>query len=223
MIALTIFLAEAINSSEAMRPDEYQNCLDMLQTLSMSPLAVNEDNIQCFEVQANRNSQYAKLLASYYAFERNDKIKAKFYFEKVVAINDDAEYIIDYYLYLIEEDTDGILDYRLKYSYLLEQAYNIVGPNSGLAAYILFNVYHDKAMQIKADEWRHKAKLKCIPATVIYEMRNAESPEERLYWRFVNNIGNAGENDLVSEFSKHKNFNFNKFLEYSLKYRCEFY
>ena len=45
MIALTIFLAEAINSSEAMRPDEYQNCLDMLQTLSMSPLAVNEDNI----------------------------------------------------------------------------------------------------------------------------------------------------------------------------------
>ena len=41
MIALTIFIAEAISSAEAMSPDEYGACLSKLQTLSMSPLAVN--------------------------------------------------------------------------------------------------------------------------------------------------------------------------------------
>lgn len=223
MIALTIFIAEAISSAEAMSPDEYGACLSKLQTLSMSPLAVNEENIQCFEVQANNDSRYASLLASYYNSSKNDKTKAKYYFELVVTLNDDAQYIIDYYWYLNEEDTDGRLGYRLKYSYLLEQAYSIGGPKSGLAAGILFHVYQDKGMKTKADEWREKAKLKCIPNTVIDEMKNADSPEERLYWKFVNNIGNGGENDLVSELKEHKNFDFNKFLEYSLRYKCEFY
>ncbi|MDZ7903458.1 MAG: hypothetical protein U5L01_13320 [Rheinheimera sp.] len=51
MIALTIFIAAAISSAEAMSPDEYGACLSTLQTLSMSPLAVNGENIQCFEVR----------------------------------------------------------------------------------------------------------------------------------------------------------------------------
>ncbi len=223
MIALTIFLAEAISSFEAMSPDEYGACLNKLQTLSMSPHAVNEENIQCFEGMAHIDSRYARLLASYYNVVKNDKDRAKFYFEQVVKLNDEAEYIIDYYQYLNEEDTDGILGYRLKYSYLLERAYNIGGPKSGLAAGILFHVYQDKGMKTKAAEWREKAKLKCIPATMFDEMKNAESPEERLYWKFVHNIGNGGENDLVSELKEHKNFDFNKFLEYSLRYKCEFY
>jgi hypothetical protein len=213
-----LFLSGILLSSTP--TEEYGACLQILQDINPVSIKINSSNIKCVEHQARADSRYALAIASYHNV-KGESDKALKYYERVVEMNDQSEGIIEYFIYLTAGPGCEDLKKCLKYSYLLEKAYNIGDDKSVQASDALVQIYRRLGMKDKASEWRYKSKKKCSIVSVIEEMEIADSVEERFFWRFVFNLQSKEKKDLYTEIKNQPNFDWNKFIGFSSEFVCK--
>ena len=213
-----IFLSALFFSS--VPADEYGVCLQKLQNSNPASMEIISSNIKCVEHQATIDSRYALAMASYYNVKgESDKVLK--YYEMVVEMNDQSEGIIQYFIYLTAGPGCDDLKKCLKYSYLLEKAYKIDDGQSVQASDALVQIYRRLGMKDKASEWRYKSKKKCSIVSILEEMENADSVEERFFWRFVFNMQSKEKKDLYAEIKNKPDFDWNKFIGFSSEFVCK--
>ena len=207
-----------------MTDKEYDYCLHSLQTSSMMLNAVTPSNLYCFEHQAKVDSDYAVLMARYYSYPPHEnRDKAIAYYEQVVKMNDQSRGMLEYFNYIVNDIACENVSRCLKYSYLLEQAYNIPDNTSVLAADKLTYIYKLAGQPEKSKEWRYKSKRKCSKYAMLDAVKNAESLEERYFWRFMFNVSRTDDSkeNLYSQIAQEKNFDWQKFIGFSSEFVCD--
>ena len=213
-----LFLSGLFLSSTS--AEGYGICLQILKNSNSASMEVTPGNIKCVEHQAELESSYALLMARYYS-SKGESDNALKYYDKVVKMNDQSEGIIQYFIYLTSGPGCDDLEKCLKYSYLLEKAYNINDRQSVQAADALIEIYKRLGMKGKTSEWQYKSKKKCSIVSILDGMENADSIEERFFWRFVFNMQSKKKKDLYSEIEKQTKFDWNKFIGFSSEFVCE--
>ncbi|RVT40510.1 hypothetical protein EMM73_19645 [Rheinheimera sediminis] len=203
---------------------EYDKCLHTLQTSGMIWTVVTPGNIHCFEHRAATDSDYAIMMARYYSSSPNKKKdKAIAYYEQVVKMNDQSRGLLEYFNYIVNDLECKNVSRCLKYSYLLEQAYNIPDNTSVLAADKLTYIYKLAGEPEKSKEWRYKSKKKCSKYAMLDAMENAGSVEERYFWRFMFNVSRSDDSkkDIYAQLAQEKNFDWQKFIGFSSEFVCD--